>query len=327
MSGLTIDDRIYGKITITEPVLIELIESSTLQRLKGIHQFGMPQRFYPYPGFSRYEHSVGVMAVMRRLGANVEEQAAGLIHDVSHTAFSHLVDWVMGDRDKEDHQDKNLGRVIAASTIPSIARKYGLDPEKIVDVKQYDLLERPAPELCADRIDYTLREFHTWAQPDSVQQCIGDLANHQGRIVFSTKDSARKFAYGYAKCQREHWGGAECTVRWELLTRALKQALDSRLIEPSDFDFEDEHLIERLTSSGNREILSILELLATPRLNLQEDRSNPEFDLKKKFRYIDPAYVEGGKTYRLSDTDTNYRSFLDEQRRINERGIKVRLVA
>ena len=58
---MNIHDRIYGEFKITEPVLTELIESPAIQRLKGIHQFGMPQRYYPYPGFSRYEHSVGVM--------------------------------------------------------------------------------------------------------------------------------------------------------------------------------------------------------------------------------------------------------------------------
>ncbi len=323
---MQIDDRIYGPVEISEPVLTELIESPAIQRLKGIHQFGMPQRFYPYPGFSRYEHSVGVMLVLRKLGADVEEQAAGLIHDVSHTAFSHLVDWVMGDREKEDHQDKNLQRVVSLSTIPEILHKHGLDSDKVTDVKQYGLLERPAPYLCADRIDYSLREFHTWADPKIVTQCIDDLVNHNGQIAFRNKDSAKKFAYAYAKCQKEHWGGAECTVRWELLARALKAGLSEGVVNPEDFYQKDEHLIAKLRDGGIDEVSKVLSILERPRLKLVENRNNPQFDLRKKFRYIDPHYVVNGFINTLSESDSNYKSFLEEQRRINERGIKVDLI-
>ncbi|MBS3071404.1 HD domain-containing protein [Candidatus Pacearchaeota archaeon] len=320
---MEIKDRIYGSINVTEPVLAELIDSPAIQRLKGIQQFGMPQRFYPYPGFSRYEHSVGVMLVLKKLGANVEEQAAGLIHDVSHTAFSHLVDWVMGDRSKEDHQDKNLQRVVSLSTIPKILQKYDLDSEKITDVKQYSLLEKPAPHLCADRIDYSLREFYTWAAPTIVSQCIDDLVNHNGQIAFKTGDSAEKFAYAYAKCQKEHWGGAECTVRWELLTRALKIGLEKGFVKPDDFYGVDEDLIGKLQGSGNPEISQVLSILENTSLNLNENRTNPQFNLRKKFRYIDPHYSSNGSLHILSETDQNYKNFLEEQRKINERGIKV----
>ena len=323
---MEIKDRIYGKFDIAEPVLTELIDSPAIQRLKGIQQFGMPQRFYPYPGFSRYEHSFGVMLVLRKLGAGIEEQTAGLIHDVSHTAFSHLVDWVMGDREKEDHQDKNLQKIVSLSTIPDIFKKYDLDSEKVIDIKQHSLLERPAPHLCADRIDYSLREFYTWADPTIVSQCIEDLVNYNGQIAFKKKDSAEKFAYAYAKCQKEHWGGAECTVRWELLTRALKIGLEKRFVKLDDFYGEDEYLIEKLQESKNPDISQILFILENPYLNLNENRVNPQFDLRKKFRYIDPHYFSNGGVLTLGETDQRYKDFLEEQRKINKMGIKVDLL-
>jgi HD superfamily phosphohydrolase len=34
------------------------------------------------------------MLLVRRLGASLEEQIAALLHDVSHTAFSHVIDSV-----------------------------------------------------------------------------------------------------------------------------------------------------------------------------------------------------------------------------------------
>jgi len=50
---------------------------------------------------TRFDHSVGVMLLIRKLGAGsspasalLKEQVAALLHDVSHTAFSHVIDYV-----------------------------------------------------------------------------------------------------------------------------------------------------------------------------------------------------------------------------------------
>ena len=102
---MVIQDRIYGNTNIDEPILTDLISSAAIQRLKGISQYGIPQKYYSFPGFSRFEHSLGTMLLLKKLGAGTLEQIAGLLHDVNHTAFSHLTDWVWGDRLVEDRQD------------------------------------------------------------------------------------------------------------------------------------------------------------------------------------------------------------------------------
>lgn len=81
-------DMLYGSVEV-EPVLRDLVNSRLLQRLKGIHQAGAAYLVWPKWNVTRFEHSIGVMLLIRRLGGSLEEQAAGLLHDVSHTAFSH----------------------------------------------------------------------------------------------------------------------------------------------------------------------------------------------------------------------------------------------
>ncbi len=38
-------------------------------------------------------------------------------------------------------------------------RCHGVNLEELADVERWPLLEQPTPELCADRIDYTLRDL------------------------------------------------------------------------------------------------------------------------------------------------------------------------
>lgn len=73
-----------------------------MQRLKGISQFRIPDKYYFKDNYSRFEHSIGVMVLLGKLGASQEEQIAGLLHDVSHKAFSHVYDWVVVDYSGSD---------------------------------------------------------------------------------------------------------------------------------------------------------------------------------------------------------------------------------
>lgn len=104
---------------------------------------------------TRYEHSVGAMLLCRRLGATVEEQAAALLHDVAHTALSHVVDQVYDGRVVHE-DDKHV--YIDTTDLRSTIQRHGYDPDRLLDEHNYTLLERDAPRLCADRVDYGLRD-------------------------------------------------------------------------------------------------------------------------------------------------------------------------
>ena len=106
----------------------------------------------------------------------------------------------------------------------------------------------------------------------------------------------------------------------------MKIGLKKGFVKPDDFYGEDEYLIKKLQESENPEITQILSTLESPSLNLNENRTNPQFDLRKKFRYIDPHYSSNGIFRTLSETDQNYRDFLEEQREINKCGIKFDLL-
>lgn len=313
-------DRVYEEQEITEPVLLELIETPELDRLKRISQFGMPSYLYNFPTFSRYEHSVGVMLLLKQLGANLEEQVAGLLHDVSHSAFSHLIDWVYGTEIKENHQDEVHHNFFMKSSLPSILLKSELDPERIVNHDLFSLLEQPAPLLCADRIDYTLREMAIYRSQNDVPFVRNSLFSNR-RVMFNNREAAEIFARNYMDCQVEHWGAIEFKTRWRLLSDALKSVMHDGIISYDDLFTDDFAVLEKLERSENPIAKENLELLKR-KFDIAEDPEGP-IELKKKFRYIDPEFLEDGRVYRVTEVNSGYKKRLEYEM---ERGRKVQRV-
>lgn len=83
---------------------MELIESLVFQSLKNIHQYGISYYTTHQEEYSRYDHSIGVFAILRKNNFSLTEQTTGLLHDVSHVG-----DWVFNKENQEnDYQNEIL---------------------------------------------------------------------------------------------------------------------------------------------------------------------------------------------------------------------------
>ncbi len=315
-------DRVYGRERIDEPCLIDLINSDSIQRLKGVSQFGFPEEYYHKKCFSRYEHSVGVLVLLRKLGSCIEEQIAGLLHDVSHTAFSHVVDWVLGDPEKEDYQDKNHLFFMSNSDVPEILHKYGFDYREISNIENFSLLERESPHLCVDRVDYSVREI---SQEDLLlaREIVSDLTCIDNQLVFKTKGIALSFARKYLTLQREHWAGQQARARYHILSNILKDALHKEIISFEDLNRTDNYVIKLLRESGEDSILERLDLLKKG-FNIIE--SGEGLFLPKKFRFVDPEVLLGQEVVPLTEISLEYKSLLEEERRNSSFFKKIKII-
>ncbi len=312
---MKIKDSVYGSFFLSSPVILELIASAPIQRLKKVSQMGPPDEFYHLPGYSRYVHSIGVMLLLKHLGAPEAEQVAGLIHDVSHTAFSHIIDWVIGLGQVESFQDDQHKEVVYKTEIISILRKYGLDPAYILDYHHFPLLEQNIPLLCADRIDYAIREF----QPEIAQLCFRGLTTADSKIVYKDKKTAQVFGYNFLLRQKVHWAGYEAVTRYNLFAEALRIALHYKLISMDNFMGEESKIIDLLNNSNNRTIQKILNTLKSKDLSTLPKNKTVT---RKKFRYVDPLYLDKGKLYQLSHTDPDFLTEINQARINNLNGIK-----
>src|SRR5690348_2264795 len=67
----------YGAIVVNEPILLELIHSPAMQRLKFIHQYGVAYYMGTHPEeYTQFDHSLGVFAILKSKNASLEEQIA-----------------------------------------------------------------------------------------------------------------------------------------------------------------------------------------------------------------------------------------------------------
>lgn len=316
-TSMEIEDRIYGQFEVVLPVAIELINSPTFQRLKKVSQFGVPDKYYHLKNFSRYEHSIGVMILLKILGANEEEQVAGLLHDVSHTAFSHTIDWVLkedGGGD-ESFQDENHQSVINNSELSAILISHNFHPGKIISYENFQLLESDSPNLCADRVDYSLREFPT----SIAREYFDHLIVVDSKIVFDNHESAYLFAHDFLKIQMNHWGGFEVVSRWYYFAGILKKAMKKDLIVLDDFwRCSEDEILEKIKASGDKKILDSLELLANGTLVESSDIGRVSY---KKFRHVNPEFMQDGKMFRLSEVDARFKKELEKARSDNKKGI------
>ena len=292
---MILKDRVWGEFKVDESPLIDIIKNPEFKRLDKISQFGLPFKYYPLPQFTRHEHSIGVMLLLRKLGAGLEEQTAGLLHDTSHTAFSHLVDWVIGDRKREDFQDNRHIDYLKNSSFREIIENHGFNIDDIASLSKYSLLEMPIPNLCADRVDYAMREFQDWANPSIVGFCSAGLENYNGK-------------------------------RWQIFSEALKESINKRIIKREDFLLNDEEVLEKIENCEDRSILAKLKKLRGG-LNYSLNCDECDYILRKKFRHIDPCYLENGSIKRLSIEEPEYKRHLLEEKRSNNAGWRIKCLS
>jgi len=318
-------DRVYGEFKIEEPIILELIESSTLQRLKAIDQIGYFEPYFPGTAHSRFEHSMGVYLLLLQYNAPLEEQIAGLIHDVSHSAFSHCIDYVLdaGSEKTHNHQDNIFDSFIKTSAIPAVLQKYNFDLEYILDDKNFPLKENQLPNLCADRIDYSLRTAVVFGEIENGRYFLNSLTAENGNWVFNDFSSAKKFAELFSKLNKEYYAGLSSAVMFRTVGDYLRYALLKGYILESDLYTTDKAVLAKIEPH----------LKADPKLNLLFDRMNNKIGFKNdpdnydgrvfcKSRVVDPLFKENEAIKRVSEVDAEWKEVLAKEMAPKEYFIK-----
>lgn len=301
---MRIEDKIYGEFEV-EGVLEELINTKVVQRLKNIHQGGASYLVNPNWNVTRYDHSVGTMIFIKIIGGSLEEQIAGLLHDISHTAFSHVVDFALN-KSNEDYHEEIFERIVETSDIPKILTKHGYDYKDILyNETKWTLLERSAPALCADRIDYTLRDMYSYGYISlvAIKNFLDSLEVKDGEIVINSINAAEWFVNTYYKEVIGFFLNPLNIYAYNRLSNALKVALDNEIITLEDLLQDDNYVLTILKNSKNEEVRSLIQSL---NYNVDVVENKEEYDIHQvnKLRLIDPTVIIDGVLSKASEKST-----------------------
>jgi HD superfamily phosphohydrolase len=300
-------DPVYGSCESMEPVLLDVMESAAMQRLRGVLQHGISGLIGITKPTTRFEHSVGAMLLVRRLGAAVPEQIAALLHDVSHTAFSHVMDYVYGGHDSQSYHEEVMEEYVAGSDVPAALARHGYDWRNFLHEGSYPLLEQPAPALCADRLDYFLRDSLDLGLMNAadVARILEHLVVYDGRIVTDDVTAARQLAYTYMAADKGSWANFREVGLYELAATAIKRGLEVGAITQADIWGTDEAAWGKLQAYPDAELQAALRLVH-PETQFIWDEEEPTFRVSTKLRTIDPGVLQDGVVRPLSELDGHF---------------------
>lgn len=300
-------DTIYGSVSIEEPVLRALMQATAVQRLKGVLQHGISGLIGITGQVTRYDHSMGVMLLVRRLGGSVDEQIAALLHDVSHTAFSHVIDYVFDDHDGQSYHEEVKEAYMLRTDLPSILARFGYDWTRFLDESAFSLLEQPSPRLCADRVDYFLRDSVGLGLADTAQiaWALDHLTVVNGRIAVADLEAARWMADTFMQADDRSWANFFEVGIYELTARAIRRGLAVGAIDEEDFWDVDTAVWQKLHDHHDAALQRQLALVS-PQTQIVWDEENPDFWVSTKIRTIDPDVVVNGELRPLSAVDAAF---------------------
>ncbi|MGO0062490.1 HD domain-containing protein [Brevibacillus fluminis] len=318
-------DELYGQFEV-EDVLAEIIHTKTIQRLKNIHQAGAAYLVNNEWNVTRYDHSLGVMLLIRKLGGTIEEQIAGLLHDVSHTAFSHVVDFVF-DNKEQNYHETIFENVVMNSEIPAIVASYDFTIDDILNMDKWSILEQPLPKLCADRLDYTLRDMYYYfrATQEEVATFLDSLKMVNGEICVSSVEMAEWFTATYYKLVIDYFLSPRNVFSYHLLATIITLAFKKGVLHPDQLLLDDPAVLGIMKSSNDREVLQLLEFL-TSTVELEENESHYDFHMVGKARIIDvPVSLDRITIHNASTLSQKVRKMNEEALQKSRRGTFVKI--
>jgi uncharacterized protein len=294
-------DRVYGDVAIEEPGIRDLVGCPTFQRLKGIRQAGPSALAFPFKNVTRFEHSLGVFLVLRRLGADCREQVAGLLHDISHTAFSHAVDFVVTSQE-QDHHEQLKPLMLDRPDIVDALSRLGYSPRDFYDDSIYPLLEQPLPDLCADRMDYFLRDGRACGvvTPDAACRILDHTATREDRIILTDVVVAREAVALFEAMNRDWWASPTEAFIYNEFADALREGIRLGVLHLDDLMTEDDQVLAKLESAHSPTIDRTLEAIRHFRPGLVVGYS-PR--ITPKARWLDPLVQSGRSVERFSVLD------------------------
>jgi uncharacterized protein len=168
-------DPVHRYVHVRDRVIWDLVGTKELQRLRRIKQLGTTFLTFHGAEHSRFNHSLGVYEIVRRIIDDVfagrpewnnDDRlltlCAALLHDLGHGPFSHSFEKVFD----FDHEDFTRAIILGNTEVNAILTKVSPDfPDKVAEViaktsEKKLVVSLISSQIDADRMDYLQRDAY-----------------------------------------------------------------------------------------------------------------------------------------------------------------------
>ncbi len=297
--------------------VIPFLRSPALQRMSWIWQncgLEFSKLFNLYYPISRLEHSLWVSMIIWNFTWDKKQTLAWLFHDISHSVFSHVGDFILWDAEKQESSEIYITEILLQDkVIMEELQKLWIQLWEVDNYELYSVADNKGPQLAADRLEYNLSTLVTLKSEstDSIKRIYEDiivLVNEEGidELWFQSPDIAEFFGILTLKNDIEQYSSPEAVVSMDFFAEILKNMIEKWYMSYKElYTLEDIDVINLLEEAEDVEIQKKWKYYK----NLSQCRIWEYIDewgifqvsTKCKRRYVDPLVRDWNKNIRVSE--------------------------
>ena len=308
--------------------LYEYVEVPELRRLNGIglscgtdYTKLYRNRYF----YSRLDHSVGVALILWHFTKDKKQTIAGLLHDISTPAFSHVIDFMKGDAKTQETTEIATGEMIKKSTnLVRLLQKNDINIEEVDDYKLYPIADNPSPQLSSDRLEYTFSSGLTMGDNrwnlNQIRKVYSDIRiltneSHLPELGFNNLVSAEIFVNSSARLGTLFLSN-ENKLTLQLLADIIKIMISNKVLTESDlYTFSEREIIQKIEGCGDSSLQAIFEYFKSMTSVKRSDREIKDaycISVDVKRRFINPLVCINGSINRVNRVSSIANSLIEE---------------
>ena len=285
--------------------LRKYFECPSLVRLMNVGYFcGMDfasKSVYDFKEYiSRFAHSLTTSLLTYKVTKDKTMTIAALFHDVATPCFSHVIDYMNEDYEKQESTEELTEDIIKNDKyLLKCLREDNIDVDDVINFKKFSIVDNDRPKCCADRLDGVILTGIGWTKnisKDDIKNIISDVRvfkneDNEDELGFNNGDVVSKII-DVSKSIDLYCHTNEDNYMMQLLATITKLSIERGYITYDDlYSLNEIELFNRLKNSKDKGLLDKLNLFE----NINVD-SIPKTELPNvKVRVLKP--LVNGKRY------------------------------
>lgn len=252
--------------------LIKYLKTPSLVRLKDISYFcGMDYASKDIYNFresiTRYDHSLTVALIVYKLTKDKRKTLAGLFHDIATPCFSHVIDYMNQDYEKQESTEEYTAQILKNDKyLMACLSQDNIDIRDIINFKKYSVVDNDRPKVCADRLDGVVLTGIGWTKnisKEDIRNIVLDMdiflnEDNEDEIGFNTLEIAKK-VLDVSESIDIYCHSREDNYMMELLAEITRLAIKKNYITYNElYTYTEYDLFSLLKIKEDRQIQSLM---------------------------------------------------------------------